>query len=132
MLLPAMTGSGASVFVTARSILRMAFVMVASVLSLGFGSAVVEAAVAVLVIVVLLGVEELTLTTMVKTAVSPLATEAFEKTTLPVPPTAGGLGMVQPEPVVTTADTNVVFVGTASVTVTVCASDGPLLTKLIV
>src|SRR3954463_11040242 len=96
------------------------------------GSVVVVAAVAVLVTVVPVGVAASTLTTMVNTAVSPLATEAFEKTTLPVPPTAGGLGIVQPEPVVTTADTNVVLVGTASVTVTVCASDGPLLTKLIV
>src|SRR4051794_16799143 len=120
-----MTGSGESVFVTARSILRMAFVMVASVLSLGFGSAVVEAAVAELVIVVLLGVEELTFTTMVKTADSPLATVAFEKTTLPVPPTAG-CAVDQPVPVVTTADTNVVFVGTASVTVTPAAAPGPL------
>src|SRR5262249_31260322 len=74
---------------------------------------------------------ELTFTTMVKTAVSPVATVALEKTTLPVPPTAGAL-VDQPVPVVTEADTNVVLAGVASVTVTVCASDGPLLVKLIV
>src|SRR5436305_1317470 len=108
-----MTGSGESVFVTARSILRMAFVMVASALSLGFGSAVVEAAVAALVIVVPVGVVASTFTTIVKTAVSPAATVAFEKTTLPVPPTAG-CAVDQPVPVVTVADTNVVLAGTAS------------------
>src|SRR6185295_8797735 len=70
-------------------------------------------------------------TTIVNTAVSPAATVAFENTTLPVPPTAGAV-MLQPLPVVTTADTNVVLAGTASVTVTVCASLGPLLAKLIV
>src|SRR3954464_13743782 len=86
------------------------------------GSVVVVAAVAVLVIVVPVGVAASTLTTMVKTAVSPFGTDGFEKTTLPVPPTAGGLGIVQPLPVVTTADTNVVLAGTASVTVTLCAS----------
>src|SRR5512132_4106766 len=106
----------------------MTLVIVASVLSLGFGSAVVDAAVAVLAMPVFSPALELTLTTMVKTAVSLTATEPFEKTTLPVPPTAGVL-VLQPLPVVTVADTNVVLAGTASLTVTVCASDGPLLTK---
>src|SRR6185369_17838427 len=40
--------------------------------------------------------------------------------------------VLHPVPVVTVADTNVVFAGIASVTVTVCASLGPLFTKLIV
>src|SRR5437763_1834627 len=109
----------------------MTLVIVASVLSPGFGSAVVLAAVAVLVIVVPLTAVGSTFTTMVKTAVSPLATVALEKTTLPVAPTAGALTL-QPLPVVTVAESKVVLVGTASVTVTVCASLGPLLTKLIV
>src|SRR5690348_672412 len=78
-----------------------------------------------------LAVLALTLTTMVNTAVSLAATVAFEKTTLPVPPTAGAV-VVQPLPVVTVADTNVVLAGTASVTVTDCASLGPLFTKLMV
>src|SRR5204863_6422437 len=97
----------------------------------GVGSVVVLAAVAELLIIAPLAEFELTFTTILNTAVSPAATVAFEKTTLPVPPTAGALTL-QPLPVVTTADTNVVFVGTASVTVTVCASLGPLLVKLIV
>jgi len=55
----------------------------------------------------------------------------LEKTTLPVPPTAGVV-VVQPEPVVTAAETKVVFAGTASVTVTLVALSGPLFLKLIV
>src|SRR5690349_20297307 len=96
-----------------------------------FGSVVAVAATAELLMTVPLAVLALTLTTMVKTAVSEAATVALEKTTLPVPPTAGAL-VDQPLPVVTVADTNVVLAGTASVTVTVCASLGPLLLKLMV
>src|SRR4051812_32501963 len=132
MLLPEVTGSGESAFVTARSALVCTVVVAEPVLLPGIGSLVVEAATALLLMVLPLAALALTLTTIVKTAVSPFGTEAFEKTTLPVPPTAGGLGIVQPLPVVTTADTNVVFVGTASVTVTVCAVPGPLLMKLMV
>src|SRR5438128_10882742 len=106
-------------------------VVAVAVLLAGVGSVVVVAAVAVLVTVVPVGVVTSTLTTMVKTADSEAATVAFEKTTLPVEPTVGA-DVLQPLPVVTTADTNVVFVGTASVTVTVCASLGPLLPKWIV
>src|SRR5437667_373147 len=98
------------------------------VLLAGVGSVVVAAAVAELLMVAPLAVLLLTLTTIVKTAVSPAATVALEKTTLPVPPTTGAL-VLQPEPVVTTAETKVVLAGTASVTVTVWASLGPLLTK---
>src|SRR5262249_13098368 len=96
-----------------------------------FVSPVIVVAVTELLIVAPLAVFELTLTTIVNTAVSPAVTGSFEKTTLPVPPTAGAL-VLQPVPVVTVADTNVVFAGTASVTVTFAASDGPLFTKLIV
>src|SRR6185503_17780368 len=95
-------------------------VVAVPVLLPGVGSVVVLAAVAELVIVVPAAVLELTLTTIVNTAVSPATTDAFENTTLPVPPTAGAL-MLQPEPVATTAETNVALAGTASVTVTVCA-----------
>jgi len=87
--------------------------------------------VAELVIVVLFGVFALTFTTIVNTAVSNDATVPFQNTTLPVAPTEGEL-VLQPVPVVTVAETNVVLAGTASVTVTVCASLGPLFTKLIV
>src|SRR4051812_20978845 len=100
MLLPAITGSGESVLVTARSALVCTVVEAMPVLFPGVGSVVVEAATALLLMVLPLAALALTLTTMVKTAVSPFGTDAFEKTTLPVPPTAGGLGMVQLAPVV--------------------------------
>src|SRR5689334_14636088 len=118
MLLPAITfGVGEAVFVSDRSACACTVEVAVAVLLALFGSVVVVAAVAVLVITVPVAVEASTFTTIVKTAVSPPATGFFEKTTLPVPPTAGAL-VDQPVPVVTVADTNVVFVGTASVTVT--------------
>src|SRR5712692_2405331 len=115
MLLPAATGSGESDLVTARSARAWTVVVAVLLLLPEVGSVVAVAAVAVLLMIVPSAVLELTLTTMVNTALSPAVTVAFEKTTLPVPPTAGEL-VLQPEPVVTTADTNVVFAGTASVT----------------
>src|SRR5437667_397824 len=124
-------GSGASALVTARSACAITVVIVVLLLLPGVGSVVVVVAVAVLVITVLFTVLTGILTTIWKTAVSPAAIVAFEKMTLPVEPTDGA-EVDQPLPVVTTADTKVVFAGTASVTVTVCASDGPLLLKLIV
>jgi hypothetical protein len=97
----------------------------------GVGSVVVLAAVAVLVIVAPVATPLSTLTTTWKVAVSPLATEAFEKMTLPVRPTAGIEETDQPGlPVI--AETKVVLVGVGSVTVTVLAPLGPLLMKLIV
>src|ERR1044071_8292238 len=117
MLLPAKAGSGVSVLVTARSACVCTVVVAVPVLLPGVGSVVTVAAVAEFVMVAPLAVLALTLTTIVKTAVSPATTVAFEKTTLPVPPTAGA-EVDQPLPVVTVADTNVVFAGTASVTVT--------------
>src|SRR5581483_8826092 len=126
MLLPAVTGSGESVLVTERSARVCTVVVAVPVLLPGVGSVVVVAAVAELLIVAPLAVLALTFTTIVKTAVSPAATVAFEKTIGPEVLT------LQPVPVVTTADTSEVFAGTASVTVTICASDGPLFEKLIV
>src|SRR6185503_1372662 len=117
MLLPAKTGSGESVLVTAISASAMTVVVAVPVLLAGVGSVVVLAPTALLVITVALGVLAFTFKTTVNTAVSPAATVAFETTTLPVPPTAGAV-VLHPEPVVTTADTNVVFAGVASVTVT--------------
>src|SRR5262249_25243858 len=131
MLLPASTGSGESDLVTARSAIALTVVVAVPVLLAGVGSVVALPAVALLDSVAPFGVAELTCTTIVNTAVSPAATVALENTTLPVPPTAGALRL-HPTPVVTTADTNEVLAGTASVTVTDCASLGPLLTKLIV
>src|SRR5687768_2003182 len=131
MLFPANTGSGVSVLVTARSAEALTVVVEVPVLLAGLGSVVALAPTALLVIVVPAAVLELTFTTIVNVAVSPGSTVPFENTTFPVPPTGGAL-MLQPLPVVTIADTNVVFAGTASVTDTVCASLGPPLTKLIV
>src|SRR5581483_12462163 len=101
MLLPAMTfGVGEAVFITARSALVCVVVVVVDESLLEVGSVVVVAAVAVLVIVMPLAVDEGTCTTIVNTAVSLAVTVALEKTTLPVPPTAG-LVVDQPVPVVT-------------------------------
>src|SRR3989442_571117 len=114
MLLPAITGSGESDLVTDRSAWAWTVVVAVAELLPEFGSVVVLAATALLVIVVPTEVFELTLTTTVNTALSPAATVALENTTLPVPPTAGAL-VDQPLPVVTVADTKVVLVGVASV-----------------
>src|SRR4030095_4499838 len=131
MFCPAMTGSGESVLVIAISALVIAVVVSVSELFPGVGSVGSPVVVTVLEIVVLLATLLLTFTTIVKTAVSPLATSAFEKITLPVTPTAGAL-VDQPVPVVTAAETKVVLVGVPSVTETLVSFDGPLLTKLIV
>src|SRR3954453_7528244 len=106
-------------------------VVAIAVLLPGVGSGIELAAVTELLIVVPCIVPALTFTTMIKVAVSPLATLAFEKTTLPVPPTAG-CDVDQPVPVITEAETNVVFTGTASVTVVLRPGPGPLSTKLMV
>src|SRR5689334_15132693 len=126
MLLPENTGSGESLFVTAMSATATTAVVAVPVLFPGVGSVVAVAAVALLVIVAPFAVFGLILTTIVNVAASPAKEVALEKTMLPVPPTAGAL-VDQPAPTVTLAETNVAFAGTASVTVTVCASLGPLL-----
>jgi len=95
------------------------------------GSGIELAAVAELFITVPCTVPALTLTTTWKVAVSPFAVDALEKTTFPVPPT-GGVLVPHPVPLVTEADTNVVFVGTPSVTVVLGPGPGPLLVKLMV
>jgi hypothetical protein len=106
-------------------------VVAVDVLLAGLVSVVAVAAVAVSLITVPLAVLLFTLMTNWNTAVSLAVTVAFEKTTLPVPPTAGA-DVLQPVPVVTDAETNVQLAGTPSVTVTVCASLGPALLKLTV
>src|SRR5438128_2460243 len=130
MLLPAITGSGASLLVTDRSMRRMTLVIATSMLLPGVGSPVVLVTVAVLVIVAPLAVLELTLTTIVKVAVSALATVALVKVIVPVPPAATESVRDQPAGVVT--DTSVVLVGVGSLIVTDCASLGPLLVRPIV
>jgi hypothetical protein len=73
--------------------------------------------VAVLLIVVRSGVFAFTFTTRVKLAVAPAANVAIVHVTVPVPPTAG-LVHEKDGPAVWVIDTNVVFVGVASVTET--------------
>src|SRR5690348_10757206 len=105
MLLPATTlGVGLAVLVNTRSASPVTVVVVEAVLFAGVVSFVVLAAVTLLVITVACAVVLVTFTVMVNTAVSPLATVAFEKTMLPVAPTAGA-AVPHPVPVVTTADT---------------------------
>ena len=90
------------------------------------GSGVVEAIVAELLMRFPLGT--VTWTTNVK-ATPLFANVGVVAVTFPVPPTAGVV-MFQPPGALN--DTNVVPVGTASVSDTVCASDGPMLTAWIV
>src|SRR5436189_2494873 len=121
MFSPAMTGSGVSVL---EVICRSAFVWtvvvaLAELFALTVSSDVV-AAVAVLVIIVPEVTLALTLTTIVNTAVSAVATSALEKTMLPVPPAGTTSVRDQPGDAVV-AETRVVPVGTASVTVTLLA-----------
>ena len=103
----------------------------APVLLAELGSGIELAAVAALFITVPCAVPALTLTTIWKVAVSRLAVDGLEKITFPVPP-GDGVFVVHPVPLVTEADTNVVFEGTGSVTVVLSPAPGPLLMKLIV
>jgi len=74
---------------------------------------------------VFIGVFALTFTIMVNVAVAPDANVASEQLTLPVPPSPGSVHE-KDGPVFWLNETKVVFAGTASVSVTVCASLGPL------
>ena len=114
----ARTGSGASVLDVIAKSARVWVVVVAlaELFALTVSSDVV-AAVAVFVIVEPEARLALTFTTMVNTAVSEAATSAFENTMLPVSPALSVSVRAQPELAVV-AETNVVPVGTASVTVT--------------
>src|SRR5262249_58556942 len=95
MLLPAITGSGESDLVSARSACDCAVVVAVPVLLACVPSGVSDVATALLVMVVPPGVAASTCTTIWNCAVAPLATGPagfFCKTTFPVPPTT-------PEPV---------------------------------
>ncbi len=89
----------------------------------GVGSAVTADAVAVLLIVAPFAVDEATWTTKLKTADAPAAIEVAEHVMVPFVPTAGG---VQMNVRGTVSETNVTLAGSTSVSVTVCASLGPL------
>src|SRR5436190_18808338 len=131
MFCPAVTGSGVSTLVTPTSIVVAAPVtaVVAVAVLLPVVVSVGEATVAVLVIIVPFGVEALAVTTRVKTCGPLPAGRAVPPVRAPVTVPAV-LAHVQPAGAV--HETNVVFAGTVSVSVTLCASLGPLLVTVIV
>lgn len=94
----------------------------------GAGSGVAEVADAVFEMTIPFAPEE-DFTTMVKTTEPPERSDGALQTIVPVPPTTGvAQENAGPDagPLVGAADTKVVFAGTASVSETVVASDGPL------
>jgi hypothetical protein len=121
MLAPRATGSGESVFVTDRSAEAETVVVSVSELLLGSSSGVADAAVATLLMVVPGAVPGFTFTTSVKAAPD-TPNEGLVAVTVPVPPTAG---VVAVHPAGAVNDTNVVLAGTASVSVTFAAFEGP-------
>lgn len=123
MLLPAVTGSGLSLFVTARS--GPATVVDAEELLFdGFASAEVELPDAVFVIVV--PTPAVAARTMENVALALALRVEMVQEIVPVPPTAGLLH-ANAGPLVCVSETNVVPGGSVSVSVTPCASLVPLL-----
>src|SRR5512132_3085095 len=105
--MPAVTGSGASVFVTDRSALAGATVTVVvavAVLFAALGSVVAAVTIAVFVMIVAFGVAASTFSTSVNESLAPAATVGFVQVMAPVPPTAG---VVQAYPAGEASDTNV-------------------------
>jgi len=130
MLFPAKTfGVGDPKLVTLTSACPFTLVVAVALLLPGVGSVVVAPMVAVSVITVLPFAELLTLTTRVNGAVPALASDALVAVTVPVPPTAGVDGV---QPAGALNETKVVLAGTASLSVTLAASLGPLFATLIV
>src|SRR5689334_14033179 len=122
MFAPGATGSGVSIFVTDRFAEPTPTVVVAvAVLLAPLESAVVDVAVAALVMTVPFASDGSTATTSVKTAFAPAARVATEQLTGPVPPTAG---VVHDQPPGDASDTNVVPVGTESASATLAAALG--------
>ena len=120
------TGSGVSTFeITSRSACAMTFVMAVAELLVAFGSKSEVVTVAVLFRFVPFGVAGSTLTTIVKVAVSPLATEALVHRTAPAI-------RLQLQPETDGNVTNVVLAGSGSLTTTLAAASGPSLVRLIV
>src|SRR5262245_19860259 len=131
MLLPAITGSGESDLVTARSACETTLVVAVLLLLAALLSALSAVVVAVLVSVVPAGVAAPTLTVMVNVAISAFGTFAFSKVIVPVPPAATESVRVHPTgraPV----ETNVVLAGIASVTLTPVELSDPLFLKTMV
>src|SRR5260370_1216476 len=130
MLLPALTDAG-PVLVTDRSAETPTMAVLDPVLLLGFGSAVVELPVALFVIIVPFATVPPTLYTIVKEAEAPFASVAIEQLTVPPLPTDGFV-QVNAGPTVCISDTKVVPAGSVSLSMTLCASLGPLFTTVTV
>lgn len=119
-------------FVIARSAAPTLIVVVAvALLFAELGSVVDELIVAVFVIVAPVARAFEDATTSEKTDDEPAAKVAAVQFTVPVPPAAGFV-QVNAGPLVCANDTNVVLAGTASVSATFVASEGPLLVAVIV
>src|SRR5436309_626449 len=119
MFEPALTGSGESVLVTARSAAVLTVVVAVALLFAGTGSTVVDVTLAVLEMVPVAAA--LTFTTSVNVAEAPDANVAMFAVAVPVPPTAGVVS-VKAGPEVCIIETNVVPAGTASASETVSVS----------
>ncbi len=128
MFCPAVTGSGESVFVTIRSARVFTVVVAVAALSVASGSVVLLETFAVLEIDAPFAALVFTLTTSVNVPDAFAARLAFEQEIVPVAPTAG---VVQLKPAGLASETKVVFVGTASVNVTLVALLGPVFVTMI-
>jgi hypothetical protein len=122
IVLPARTGFGVPVIVTARSACPVVATTTVAIATLfeGFGSVVVAETVAISVIVIPEAVKAFTFTTTVNLVDAPTASVGIvHEITPPV--------HVQPDvPEVAATETKVVFVGTVSVKATLLAAAGPL------
>src|SRR2546430_686384 len=107
-----------------RSALPCTVVLEEAVLLSEFESAVEDLIVAVLAIVLLSAVSDLTCTAMLILAVAPEASDGLVQVTVPFVPTAGE---VQVHPAGAVTDWNVVCAGSASPTLTLAAALGPTL-----
>jgi hypothetical protein len=125
IVLPAATGLGLPLFVTAKSQSALTFVMTVVVLLLKLGSLVVGSwETEELAVIDETATVDATLTTTMMAADAPEATLGLVQFTLPVAPTAG---VVHDQPAGTEMEAKVVFVGTASVKLALAAVPGPLL-----
>jgi hypothetical protein len=111
-------------FVTARSADGVLGELAVALLFAAFESLVVVETEAVLTTEPV--VELLTFTTIKNVAFVPAASDGELHVIVPVAPT-GGVVHAKAGPPVCDSETNMVFAGTASVSDTVCASEGPLL-----
>lgn len=127
MLLFAITGSGESLFVIAKSASVITFVTVLAELFDRFGSLVAELILLVVVMLLPFAVLEFTFTTNVPDAFVPDGTVAALQVIVPVLP---GSSVVQLTPAGAVKETKVVFAGVEIVYTTAVADAGPLLLML--